>query len=88
MARDLEITITESGDVQCLAPDDLDLRAVGQLFVRRASHVEYDNARECWVVTLPNGRELGTYATRGEGLAAEVVFLNGKIDDGSIEEVF
>jgi len=88
MGRDLEITITAEGDVQCLAPDDLDLREIGKLNVRRASHVEFDNARQMFVVTLPNGTELGAYATRGEGLAAEVAFLNGKIDDGTIEGVF
>jgi hypothetical protein len=88
MARDLEITITAEGDVQCLAPDDLDLRDVGRLHVRRASHVEFDDAQQVWLVTLPNGTELGTYATRGEGLAAEVEYLNQRIDDGTIEGVF
>jgi len=86
--RDLEITITASGDVACLAPDDLDLREVGTLHVRRASHVEFDDARQAWVVTLPCGRELGEFATRGAALAHEVAVLNTKIDDDTIEEVF
>jgi hypothetical protein len=86
--KTLEITITPDGDVQCLAPDDLDLRDVGQLYVRRASHVEFDNERAVWYVQLPNGIELGTFATRAEALAHEITHLNAKIDDDSIEEVF
>lgn len=84
----LEVTITKDGEVQCLAPDDLDLRDVGSLHVRRASHVEFDNDRQRWLVTLPNGKEIGEFATRGEAIRFEVEYLNHKIDDGSIEEVF
>lgn len=86
--KTLEVTIGDDGTIQCLAPDDLDLTELGRCDVRRASHVEFDNAVQAWEVRLPNGRLLGHFPTRGEALAHEVRYLNAKIDDGTVEEVF
>ena len=84
---EVEITIEPDGSVSCLAPDDLDLRTLGTLHVRRASRIEFDNDRQEYVCTLTSGVVLGGVPTRAPAIAAEVPYLNAKIDDGTIMEV-
>lgn len=85
----IELWITEDGEVHCLAPDDLDLRVVGRLCVRRASHVEFDNEQQGWTVTWPSRQQMSMlFATRQEALDAERKTLNSLICFDRIEEVF
>ncbi len=84
----LEVTITEDGEVRCLAPADLDLTILGRVHGRRASYVEWSDEAQAWEVTLPNGVLIGRFAMRQRALDHEVTYLNAKIADGSIEEVF
>jgi hypothetical protein len=88
MAQDLEIMILEDGELRMLAPDDLDLTEIGRVHGRRASAVEWDDARQLWSVTLPNGTEIYTASTRRAALDYEIQFLNRLIDSGTIEGVF
>lgn len=49
----LEITFTPDGIGHCLYTDDLDLRAIGLLSIRRATEIEFDAATQQWGVRLP-----------------------------------
>lgn len=52
-----EHTFVLRGDtIRTLYADDLDLDALGALHVERASHVEYDDARQGWIVLQPDGK--------------------------------
>ncbi len=85
----LVITIDDTdGTVGCLYTEDIDLTAIGSLNVRRASHVKYDNEVQKWTVHLVDGTNLGYFRTRTEAIAAEVDYLNQRIADETIEEVF
>jgi hypothetical protein len=46
----IKLRITPDGRIRGLWEDSLDLHELGALRVRRASHVEYDNDRQCWCV--------------------------------------
>lgn len=44
------ITFQSDGTARCLWTDAVPLQALGRLEVRRASTIEFDNARQHWVV--------------------------------------
>lgn len=72
----MELVIAVTGQVHCVYGEDLDLRALGQVSIRRGSHVE-PTADGRWTVDLApvNGPTLGPFATRSEALTAEVAWL-------------
>ena len=45
-----KLRITPDGRICGLWTDDVQLRDLGALKVRRASHVEFDDRQQCWVV--------------------------------------
>ena len=66
------IVVHPGGIVRTLYTDRLPLARLGRLTVTRASHVEYDNARQGWTVELAGGTHLpGVWASREEALRAE-----------------
>ena len=73
----MELVIQVTGAVRCVYGEDLDLQALGQVEIRRGSHVEPTAAGQ-WTADLApvNGPLLGPFATRGEALAAEVAWLH------------
>lgn len=87
--RTLVVTIdNNNGTIECLHTDDIDLTAIGHLEVRRASHVKFVETAQKWSVTLVDGTNLGLFKTRKKALVTEVDYLNRKILNGTIEEVF
>ena len=53
----IKLHITLDGSVQALWTDDIRWVCLGSVHVRRASHVEFDDRRQCWCVreAMPNG---------------------------------
>ena len=45
-----KLRITPDGCIRGLWTDDIRLREIGVLKVRRASHVEFDDRQQCWLV--------------------------------------
>ena len=76
----MELLITPDGCVRCLYDEAIDLAALGQLVIYRASHVEPDpsgGGGRGWRVDLSpvGGPELGPFARRSTALAAERAWL-------------
>lgn len=69
------LDVTPSGDVRCLYDESINLAAVGQLTIRRGSHVE--PAAGGWTADMSpvDGPVLGPFPTRSEALRAEVAWL-------------
>ena len=70
------LLITPCGAIRCLYEEAVDLTALGNLRVERASHVEPD-AHGRWTADLSpvGGPLLGPFALRSEALAAEQRWL-------------
>jgi hypothetical protein len=65
------------------------LCGLGEQSVVRASHVEFDNAAQGWVVRIALGPDAGrmlpgVFSSRKEALSAEVEFLNEQLEKGLI----
>lgn len=76
------IVIVDGDRLVTLYSDQLDLAALGQLHVERASHVEWD--RDGWVVILPSGRKLldeggRPFRLRAQAIEAEVQYLQSQL---------
>ena len=50
-----KLRITPDGRIRGLWDDAIPLADLGSVRVRRASHVEYDNRRQCWTVRPAGG---------------------------------
>jgi hypothetical protein len=72
----VELLIEASGHVRCVYSEDIDLGQLGQLSIRRGSHVE-PTADGQWTADLApvNGPVLGPFTMRTEALAAEMGWL-------------
>ena len=72
----MELVIRPGGDMHCIYDEQLPLAALGQLHIRRASHVEPDE-RGGWTADLSpvQGPHLGPFDQRSDALAAEVLWL-------------
>ena len=72
----MELIIKPTGDVHCIYAEDVDLHALGQPKITRASHVEPDSTGR-WVADLTPvaGPTLGPFDKRTDALAAEVKWL-------------
>lgn len=72
----MQLLIDRHGMVRCLYDEAIDLAALGQLTVQRASHVEPDD-QGGWRVDLKpvHGPHLGPFARRSQALAAEQAWL-------------
>jgi hypothetical protein len=72
----MHLVVTPQGDVRCIYGEEIDLRSIGSLEIRRASHVEpTDDGR--WFADLSpvGGPVLGPFDHRTEALSAEVSWL-------------
>lgn len=68
----MELIIDRVGDVKCIYDEAINLAALGQLHIARASHVEPDHAGLWWADMAPaGGPKLGPFEKRSEALAAE-----------------
>ena len=80
-----ELVITPQGVGHGLYDETLDLSRLGEVQVRRASHVEADAAGAWWADLSPvHGPTLGPFARRSVALAAEVSWLRRYLLDGPL----
>jgi len=72
----MDLIILPSGEVRCVYDESIDLRQLGTLAIRRASHVEPTSDGR-WLADLApvGGSVLGPYKRRSEALAAEVEWI-------------
>lgn len=68
----MDLLINTAGRVRCVYGEDVDLRMIGQLTIRRGSHVE-PTADGLWTADLSpvSGPVLGPFGNRTEALDAE-----------------
>jgi len=69
--------VAADGTVRCLYGEEIDLPALGELTIRRVSHVEPDE-RGCWwaeIVLDGVAARLGPYARRSTALRVEAEFI-------------
>jgi hypothetical protein len=78
----MELVIRPNGSAVCVYGEELDLASLGELQVRRASHVEPDESGRWWADLSPtDGPKLGPFAKRSEALGAEVAWLTAHLLD-------
>jgi hypothetical protein len=72
----MQLLIEPNGQVRCLYSETLELRSLGAVTIRRASHVEPDG-NDAWSADLSPvaGPRLGPFEHRSSALAAEQVWL-------------
>ena len=72
----MQLLFEPSGHCRCVYAEDIDLRRLGRLSVRRGSHVEPDQDGR-WSADLSpvNGPILGPYSSRTDALNAELAWL-------------
>ena len=72
----MELVVQTDGSLLCLYDETLDLSPLGQVTIRRASHVEPTDQGQ-WQADLSpvDGPVLGPFALRSEALTAEVDWL-------------
>lgn len=72
----MEIVIDPCGAARCVYDEAIDVHALGELRIRRASHVEPDDGGS-WRADLSpvGGPVLGPFPSRGTALAAEACWL-------------
>ena len=72
----MEVYIDLKGVLETIHDDDFDLRLLGPLSIRRASHVEPDDTGQWHADLSPvKGPKLGPFLLRREALAAEREWL-------------
>lgn len=74
----MQIYFRPNGDAQCVYDEKIDLTQLGQVDIKRASHVEPDpDSPGRWYIDLTpvSGPKIAGFATRAEALAAEVAWL-------------
>ena len=73
----MELIIDSGGEIHCLYSETIELSRLGQLQIRRASHVEPDEQGSWWADLAPvQGPKLGPFARRSEALEAETWWLS------------
>ncbi len=72
----MNLVIAADGIVRCLYDEAIDLKSIGAVTIRRASHVEPTTGGQ-WIVDLSpvRGPRLGPFRRRSEALAAEEDWL-------------
>jgi hypothetical protein len=72
----MQMLIAPNGSIRCLYDESLDLMALGSLTIRRASHVEPDEAGRWFADLSPvGGPALGPFDCRSQALVAERAWL-------------
>ena len=78
----MRLYVRPDGNAQCLYTDDVKLKNIGALDIKRASHVEPDQTKPgSWYVDLTpvGGPHISGYASRAEALRAEEIWLNAEM---------
>lgn len=64
---DLTIDFDTTGTGHCLYGESIDLRSIGSLRMRRASHIEFNETTQRWEVLPPDGgKPLFAHPTRSQ----------------------
>ena len=72
----MELIISPSGEGRCLYSEQIDLAALGELEIHRASHLEPDESGQWWADLSPvDGPTLGPFTRRSVALEAECQWL-------------
>jgi hypothetical protein len=72
----MTLIVKATGQVACLYEEAIDLAALGDLAITRASHVEPDEEGKWWAELTPVGGPcLGPFPLRSLALAAERTWL-------------
>jgi hypothetical protein len=73
----MELLIGPEGNIRCLYSEEINLAELGQLSIRRGSHVEPDEHGQ-WLCDLSpvSGPTLGPFISRSAALAAETAWLS------------
>lgn len=72
----MEIVISQTGAARAIYDETIDLAAVGSVSIRRASHVEPDQAGHWWADLAPvGGPRLGPFEQRSNALVVEQKWL-------------
>jgi hypothetical protein len=72
----MQIVVTPDGHLKCLYGEELDLNALGQLSIRRGSHVEPTQGGDWTADLFPMmGPLLGPFPSRSAALQAERLWL-------------
>jgi len=99
MSEEVILAIGTDGVVHTLYTDKVDLRAIGELHINRASNIEFDNARNGWIVEFTNGTFLShaggdayqttdtlkatVYLSREDANRDEVSYLQAHMAEGA-----
>ena len=76
----MDLFIDPIGGTRCLYGEAIPLRELGELTIRRASHVEPDETGRWWVDLAPcHGPRLGPFETRSAALRAEEDWLTAQL---------
>ncbi len=68
----MQVVVQPTGTIHCLYDESIDLSTLGQLTVRRASHVEPDRNGQWFVDLNPmDGPILGPFPRRSDALTVE-----------------
>jgi hypothetical protein len=72
----MQLVVEPGGTVRCIYTEDINLTALGNPVIARASHVEPDQQGR-WLADLSpaHGPTLGPFSHRSEALAAEHAWL-------------
>ena len=74
------LVVDGQGTVRCVYSEAIDLAGLGQLRIRRASHVEPDEQGRWWADLSPvDGPRLGPFALRSQALTAEAKWLADRL---------
>ena len=72
----MELVISPLGQVRCVYDEAIDLTQLGELTIRRASHVEPDDQGRWWADLAPvEGPKLGPFDRRSSALDSEREWL-------------
>jgi hypothetical protein len=72
----MQLVIDRQGNVRCVYGEEIDLAALGQLSIRRGSHVEPDSDGKWWADLSPvKGPRIGPFDRRSDALDAEGAWL-------------
>jgi len=73
----MHLLIKPNGTARCVYGEAIDLTSLGQIEIKRGSHVEPDPEGN-WTADLSpvGGPSLGPFTTRSEALRAEVAWLH------------
>ena len=70
------VIVTPAGVCECLYTEAIDLARLGDLSVRRATDIAFDDASQLWVVRDNGGREQYRHASREACLDWERGYLD------------